>query len=273
MTRVLGRIWLRLLLGGVAVYAVVTVAALRTENPKLLPSVLFLGAFIAPVVFVAWIAERLPGSEIPVTALATCFLVGGLLGTAMASVLEYRVFRDLGRVPMGFVGLIEETVKLIVPLVFYVRGRPRGTAAGVLLGVASGMGFAAFETMGYGLVELRDAAFGLGPTEELLLSRSAAAPFGHGAWTGLVCGMLWRERERTGRTVPGPRVALAFAVAVVLHAQYDDWAENAVLVSLVGLASLALLLVLSRDVRRRTRPATPARPEPAPRPRPSRTPP
>lgn len=256
---ILGPTWLRVLVAGVAVNAIVLVAALRTDNPKLLPSVLFLGAFTAPVVFVAWVAERLPTEEVPLAALARCFVLGGLLGTAMASVLEYRTFRDLGWVPKGLVGLIEETVKLLVPLAFYLRGRLRGEADGLLLGVTAGMGFAAFETMGYGLVTLTDSGARIGPTEELLLSRSAAAPFGHGAWTGLVCAVLWRERERRGRAVVDLRVLAAFAAAVTLHALWDHWADVPVAVAIVGLVSLGLLLLRTREVRR-ARPARPRAP-------------
>ena len=56
---------------------------------------------------------------------------------------------------MFAVGLIEEAAKLIVPLALVlVLRRERHPADGLLIGVASGAGFAVLETMGYAFVVL-----------------------------------------------------------------------------------------------------------------------
>ena len=49
---------------------------------------------------------------------------------------------------MIMVGLIEEAAKLIVPLLVLIFSSTRRSRDGVIIGVASGMGFATLETMG-----------------------------------------------------------------------------------------------------------------------------
>ena len=240
--------WLRVLLGGSAVYALVTAAVLDTDNINLVPLVLLLGASLIPVTFVAYILERLAIRSTLLPALATCFGVGGSLGVAAASVLEYQTLHDLGTLPMVAVGLIEETVKLLVPFFFFVRGRFRGVTDGVLLGVAAGMGFAVMESMGYGLVALIQSHGRIGPAEQLLLLRGLASPVGHAAWTGLICAALWNTRIRTRRARAWAALAASFCAAVALHALWDT-TDSTLVRTGIGLLSGALLVARIRRAR------------------------
>jgi len=119
-----------------------------------------------------------------------------LLGTVVAGSLEYNLAASLGFLPKLGIGLIEESAKLIVPLVFYFLGHYRSEAAGIVLGVATAMSFAALETMGYGFVSLLQSKGNLGVLDEVLLLRGLTSPAGHAAWTGIVCAVLWRERAK-----------------------------------------------------------------------------
>lgn len=105
-----------------------------TSNPNYIPSVILLGAFLAPVTFVAYLYERLPRWEVELPSVAVCFMWGGVLGTVVAGSLEYNLAASLGFLPKLFIGLIEEGAKLIVPLVFYFLGRYRSEVAGIVLG-------------------------------------------------------------------------------------------------------------------------------------------
>jgi protease PrsW len=102
------------------------------SNPNYVPRVILLGAFLVPVTFLTYLYERLPNWEIPLLALAICFLWGRVLG-AVAGTSEYDVARALSILPKRAIGLIEEVAKLIIPLVFYFppsasarRCRPAG---------------------------------------------------------------------------------------------------------------------------------------------------
>jgi protease PrsW len=241
--------WLRALAGGSAIYALVTAASVDTQNIHLVPVVLLLGALLIPVTFVIYVFERLSVQSAVLPALAVCFAAGGSVGVAAASVLEYQALRDLGALPMLAVGLIEESVKLGVPLWLLLRGRFRAPADGVLFGVAAGMGFAALETMGYGLVALIQSGGQIGATEQVLLVRGLISPVGHAAWTGLVCAALWRARATSGRARPWLTVIAAFTVAVALHSLWDATDSIPAHVA-IGMLSGTLLAVQIRDVRR-----------------------
>jgi RsiW-degrading membrane proteinase PrsW (M82 family) len=242
--------WLRTLGAGLALYAIVTVATVATDNVHLVPSVLMLGALLIPVTFVVYVFERLSITADVVPALATCFVAGGLVGTAAAALLEYGTLRGLGALPLLAVGLIEESVKLVFPLVLFVRRRFLAPSAGVLFGVAAGMGFASFESMGYGLAELIQSRGRIGATEALLAVRGLISPAGHAAWTGLVCAALWRARARRPHAPAYPWIAAAFLAAVALHTLWD--ATDFIPVrGAVAITSIALLATQLRALRRR----------------------
>ena len=81
-----------------------------------------LGAFLVPVTFVTYLYGRLPDWEIPLPTLAVCFLRGEVLGTVVVGTLEYDLAKSLGFVPKLGIGLIEESAKPMMPLVFYFLG-------------------------------------------------------------------------------------------------------------------------------------------------------
>ena len=259
--RVLRRRWFQIFASGLVLLYLVERTLVATSDPNYVPSVILLGAFLVPVTFLTYLYERLPDWDVPLPALAVCFLWGGGLGTVVAGTLEYDVVRALGLLPKLFIGFIEESAKLIVPLIFYFLGRYRSEAAGIVLGVATAAGFAGLETMGYGFVTLLQSRGNLGILDEVLILRGLTSPAGHLAWTGLVCAVLWRERLKAGHAVLNWRVLGAFLTAVVLHALWDTFAGargvtfvgflSVELVSLlIALISLILLIRRVREARR-----------------------
>jgi RsiW-degrading membrane proteinase PrsW (M82 family) len=236
-----GRGWLRTLAGGLALYALLTVATARTANVHLVPSVLVLGAVLVPVTFVTFVFERVDVTRESLPAVAASFAVGGGVGVASAALLEYDTLRDLGALPILAVGVIEESCKLLVPVFLVVSGRFPAPRYGVLFGVAAGMGFAALETMGYGLVALIQSRGQIGVVEEVLFLRGVLSPVCHAAWTGIVTAALWRF---TGPHSRG-RLAAAFGAAVLLHAAWDSTVTVAPHVA-IGLVSAALLVTQLR---------------------------
>jgi protease PrsW len=253
----LRRGWLRVFVGGLVLLFLVERTLVATSNPNFFPSVILLGAFLVPVTILAYLYETFADWEVPLPALAVCFMWGGALGTVIAGTLEYDLARSLGFLPKLLVGLIEESAKLVVPLAFYFLGRYRSEAAGIVLGVATAAGFAGLETMGYGFVALLQSKANLGLLDEVLILRGLTSPAGHLAWTGLVAAVLWRERLRAGRPTVNGRVLVAFLTAVVLHALWDTFAGvkgTGATGSLVGwlgslLVAAASLVLLIRRVR------------------------
>jgi protease PrsW len=212
--------WFQIAVGGIVLFGVAEIALVTTGNPLFFPTVILLGAFVIPVTFVTYFYEYVRDRDISLPLLTTCFVVGGILGVITAGIIEYGTLRNMGVASLFGIGLIEETVKLIFPVVMFVAWKYRHEADGLLFGVAAGMGFAALETMGYALVNFIQSGGNVGILQQVLLIRGLQSPSGHAAWTGFVCAVLWRHRQQTGHPF-GLSVIGAFLVAVVLHALWD----------------------------------------------------
>ena len=217
------RWWFQIFFVGLVLLFLVERALVGTRDPLYISSVILLGSFLIPVTFVTYLYGRLPDWDVPLPALAACFVWGGTIGTILAGTLEYDLLRRMEVVLLLGIGLIEESAKLIFPLIFYFLGRYRSEADGIILGVSTAMGFAALETMGYSLVAFLQSQGDLRVLNEVLLVRGLLSPAGHGAWTGLVCAVLFRERLRAGHAVLNWRIAGAFLTAVVLHTLWDTF--------------------------------------------------
>ncbi len=238
--------WLGVLVVGVAAYLLVLRTLVATENLNFFPSLILLGSIVVPAAVLVYAASSGRQVVVPTSLIALVAVLGGVIGTVAAGTLEYDTLRRLGALPMIGVGLIEESAKLIVPVVVLIFVRNRGPQAGVIIGVASGMGFATLETMGYGFSALLSSG-SIVDVEQTLLLRALLSPAGHVAWTGLTAAALWRvpTAKRKGRAVAV--VLGTFAGTVLLHAAWDGF--NSLVVHLVvGIISFgALLLVIRRS--------------------------
>jgi len=267
--------WLQVLIVGLALFGATDLTIRLTGNPIMLPTVMMIGAFLVPVVFVTYFYRQddlldrgAHGGNILPT-LAACALFGGLIGTLAAGLLEYTTLSTNSPWRVAWVGPIEEFTKMIVPAVLFVvvRKRFRSEMDGLLFGVAAGMSFAALETMGYELVVLIGSQ-DLATLNETILVRGLVAPAGHAAWTGIIAATLWRERERTGRWF-GPVVLGFFLLAASLHSLWDFASSGSAAVIVgsyvaIGGASLALLIWRFREARRvAAPPPAPVLPGPA----------
>lgn len=240
------RRWFQTLISGLIALFLIERVLVNTQNINFVPSVILLGAFLVPVTFVIYLYERLPDWDVPLSPLVICFIWGGVLGTVIAGTLEYDAARSLGFLPKLGVGLIEESSKLVVPLIFYFLGRYRSESAGIILGVSTAMGFAALETMGYAFVTLLKTN-NLAALDEILLIRGLLSPTGHAAWTGFVAAVIWRERLLAGHAVLNFKIVRAFIAVVVLHALWDTFNSVKItnIVQFISLESLSLLVAIT----------------------------
>ncbi|MEW1777469.1 PrsW family intramembrane metalloprotease [Streptomyces sp. NPDC086777] len=220
--RIRAGLWRRCLGGGLALWALTAVVTYTTKNTTLLPTLILLGSFLVPVVFVLWAYER-HGRDLGVSAVLGSFLTGGTLGVLGASVMESYLVRPSWGM-FVCVGLIEEAVKLGA-LVFVLRRLPgiRGMRAGLVLGAAVGFGFAALESAGYAFdAAVSTEGVDLRALIETEILRGVVAPFGHGLWTAIAGGVLLSFRRPNGRfRVTAPVVATCLGVAL-LHALWDS---------------------------------------------------
>jgi RsiW-degrading membrane proteinase PrsW (M82 family) len=253
--RFIAQRWFQVLSGGVVLFFAAEQGLKFTGNPNLIPTVILVGATVIPIAFVSYFfsAERTVDrdrhGEISLPLVSLSVFLGGAVGVIAAGVIEYSTLTKLNISTIFGVAVIEEAAKLIVPGFIFAYSRYRSRADGLLFGVATGMGFAALETMGYGMVALIRSRGDVGGLEEILLVRGLLSPLGHAAWTGIVCSVLWGARERTGRAL-GLTIIPAFAMAVLLHAMWNlASTAGSVTVTYVGYAiigSVSLAIILQQ---------------------------
>ena len=235
--------WLLILPIGVVTYILVLTTMSQTQNLNLFPSLLLVGSLTVPlaVLMLAYdTVEHAPGSG---TLIGLTAVGGGFAGVIAGSYFEYTTLKQLPWLGMLGVGVIEETAKLIVPVLVLLVVGVRSHGLGVVLGIASGAGFAVLETMGYGFSALLASQGNLDVVDRTLLLRALLSPACHVAWTGMVCFALWRllDQPRPRFAVPGVIGAWLFAVA--LHTAWDAtgslWLHIGVAtISVVGLVAI-----------------------------------
>lgn len=263
--RALSRWWLRLawiptLLFGVIAYLIALQSLVTTQNPILFPTLLFIGAITVPasvLMLVYGLGQRVGRDGVLVVATA---VVGGIVGVISAGQLESMfVPSGPGASPVATyltVAVIEETVKMIVPVAIFLFLRRRSQSLGVVLGIAAGAGFAVLETMGYGFTVLLATSGNLAVVDQTLMLRALLAPASHVAWTGIIAAALWRTADPHKQYRWSVLVG-AVVAAIGLHTAWD--AANSVVVQfVVALTSLAVLVVAVVAGLRSQRAAAPA---------------
>lgn len=249
--------WLPTLLVGVGLFELVRRALIDTGNPNLLPALILLGAAVIPAAFVAFVYGRRLGYDVSGLLLAFTALVGGVVGVVLAGVWEYHALIRLGALPTLAVGFAEETAKLLIPAAVLLFVGYRRPANGLLLGVASGAGFAALETMGYAFVTLIETRGDLGTVDDVLLLRGLLSPAAHMAWTGLTAAALWEAAARRWQARALVRFVVVYLVAVALHATWDT-VHTGVAYIVLACIGLGLLIATTHHLAREDRQGVPA---------------
>ncbi len=212
--------WWQVLLIAFGLYMAGLVILFFTDNPTLFPTVAMLGSFMIPVTYVAFFYDHRHLSRLTLPTISLSFLYGGLLGVFAASLLEPLFIRNLNFVTAFEVGIIEECVKILGVLVIARRWGHDSELDGLILGAAAGMGFAALESMGYAFVALLASGGNLSATVVITLVRGLLSPLGHGTWTAILVGALFRASRggdfRLTRAVLG-----AYLTVVILHGLWD----------------------------------------------------
>ena len=235
--------WLWVLLAGIGTYLLLLRTLVVTQNPNFFPSLILLGSIVVPttvLTFAATGGKR--GIRVNAATVVFTVIAGGILGTVAAGTLEYDALRTLAALPMIMVAFIEEASKILVPAAVLLINRRLYWPAAVVLGIASGTGFATLETMGYGFTALLSG--GLAALDETLLLRALLAPAGHVAWTGLSVGAIGRIRGTSHRSRAIFVAIAVFVAVVILHAVWDASSSSLVRIVVALLSFIALMLTL-----------------------------
>jgi len=244
------RHWLRVLIVGAILFVIATVVLFLTGNPNLYPTVILVGNFLIPVVFVAFLYDHQHLSTLSFPTIAMSFVLGGVLGVLGASILEPLLLPaptnpgdGLTLTSALMIGLIEEGCKIVAVIWLARRWQHTQEMDGLLLGAAAGMGFAALESTGYAFTTLIVSQGQVSTSIIETVLRGLLAPFGHGAWTAILGAVLFRTSGPHRFRLTG-QVLLTYLLVVALHGLWDGLPRVRYLVLPPGLpVSLASIVL------------------------------
>jgi RsiW-degrading membrane proteinase PrsW (M82 family) len=256
-----GRGWLRALVLGAVLFVAATAIMLLTGNLNLYPTVILIGNFLVPIVFVAFLYDHQQISVIAPETVASSFCLGGILGVLGASILESLLLPASPNPTQGLslsgafaIGLIEEGCKIAVLAFLARRMRHDSQMDGLLLGGAVGMGFAAFESTGYAFMALLLSHGYVGASILETIIRGLLAPFGHGVWTGILGAVLFHQSRPNRFRITGSLI-LTYLFVSILHGFWDglsntvfvlippgiSFSITTLIIGVIGLATLSVL--------------------------------
>ena len=212
--------WIKVLSTAAVFYVLLLVAYLLTDNSNLIPTLVMVGNFMVPVAFVAFLYERRHLSRLTMPTVSLAFLYGGLVGVIAASLLEPFFISQLDLGAILKVGFIEEFAKILGVLVIARHRRHDSEMAGLILGAAVGMGFAALESTGYAFTAFLESHGSISTTVGVTLIRGLFSPLGHGTWTAILASVLFFE-SRGGHFRIDLKVIGAYLLVSILHAMWD----------------------------------------------------
>jgi RsiW-degrading membrane proteinase PrsW (M82 family) len=232
---------------GLVLWVLAVIVTAITGNVILLPTVILLGSFTVPVTGVFYVFEHEPHEIVTADRIIMAFLVGGVLGTLAASLVESWLLPAAGVFQYILVGLIEELVKGLALIAIAWRLHRYVTRDGFVLGTAVGLGFAAFESSGYALVSLFTPQ-GLSLSNIVMTEalRGLLAPVGHGLWTAILGAAIFSVASRRGHIRITGLVIGAYLLVSVLHGLWDSMQAIALVLTLFFTATAHQIALLQQ---------------------------
>jgi protease PrsW len=209
-----------ILTGGVASALFLTLAV--TGNPNLVPVTLLAMSVVVPTTLICYLVSIYDRTGISLRTLALTFLSGGTVG-----ILATMALALVGGVLSGgilllpiFAGIWEEPAKLAATAFRWRHPAYDRPMDGLILGTVAGLGFAVFETAGYGFTALIDG--GMSELFYVLVIRGLLSPFGHGLWSGMVAAAFWQSGRSLRRALRLKTFPVTIGIAIGLHAMWNS---------------------------------------------------
>ena len=235
------------------------------QAPNLLPGVILLGSFAAPMAICVFFFECNAPRNVSLFAIVRMFVWGGVLSLIATFVLHSFAGDWDDRIGAPFAGLTEEPAKLAAVVLLGSLPRYRWTLNGMCLGAAVGAGFAAFESAGFAMQIL--LAGGDDRMIENIAVRGVLAPLAHVVWTAISAGALWRVkggRPFEFRMLFERRCLAPVVTVMILHALWNSeipaWFPSISGYAILGVVAWTIVIGMLLGGLREVREATPVRP-------------
>ena len=235
---------------------------------RYVPIAIVAAALLIPLLYLAYFYDVAIYEDEPIWVLGATFLLGAILG-AGASLYFYPLIVKYERIGLApettfiwltgvIVPIVGQLLMLVGPLMlFFTRRRFNEVLDGLSFGVASGLGYAAAQSIVYSWLLIVGRFQQTGPATSWALPTlriSVLVPLLYAATTGLICAVLWLRRDPQSPTKPlGVLASLPVAVLIALVAQVvpalgNDLVGGLIIALLWYGATLLVMLLLVRHV-------------------------
>jgi RsiW-degrading membrane proteinase PrsW (M82 family) len=195
------------------------------HNKAVIPVWMIFGSFTLAAAFLTVFIRRLgSGTTLTPRFLLLAFLAGGLGSILIGGSFDTLTINLLGR-PTGLLlaGVVEEAAKAILVVIICWRLPDKTIRNGLIVGGTVGLGFGAFEDLGYALTPFIGHAF---TSHDVLMSartqlfRVLVGPVGHPLWSALLSAAIFAA-ARNGKFRPNIGVIAAYLGVALSHGMWD----------------------------------------------------
>lgn len=217
-------LFMRMVIASLVLYFLFWVGWKQFTNTNLLPGLMMIGSFAIPISTLVLFMELNVRRNVSLYMVVRLAFLGGILSLLITSVIDnlvgYGLLPNSGYLSLlgaSAAGPMEETAKVLAMVVVARAAKYKYKLNGLLVGAAVGVGFAAFESMGYALNFFTNGTIGgtietiaterskdlevaknLGVLQgadamlDVIVVRGILSPLGHIVWSAIAGCALWR---------------------------------------------------------------------------------
>lgn len=246
-------LFMRMMIASLVVYFLFWAGWKQFENPYLLPGLMMVGSFAVPISALVLFMELNVRRNVSLYMVVRLAFLGGILSLLITLAIDN--LASCGMLPnsdfgASSAGPMEETAKVLAMVAVARAAKYKYRLNGLLVGAAVGVGFAAFESMGYALNLFTDGTVagtiktiatekskdlevaknigvltGADVMLDVVVVRGILSPLGHIVWSAIAGCALWRvingQRFRWGMLCDERFIRLLL-VPVVLHMVWNS---------------------------------------------------
>lgn len=250
-------LFMRMMIASLVVYFLFWAGWKQFANPNLLPGLMMVGSFAVPISALVLFMELNVRRNVSLYMVVRLAFLGGILSLLITLAIDN--LANCGLLPnsellssfgASSAGPMEETAKVLAMVAVARAAKYKYRLNGLLVGAAVGVGFAAFESMGYALNLFTDGTIagtietiatekskdldvaknigvltGADVMLDVVVVRGILSPLGHIVWSAIAGCALWRvingQRFRWGMLCDERFIRLLL-VPVVLHMVWNS---------------------------------------------------
>ncbi|MBD5522454.1 MAG: PrsW family intramembrane metalloprotease [Lachnospiraceae bacterium] len=245
-------LFMRIFVALMLTFGFLYICAAQLKNFNTISGLLFLGAAVLPLSILTLMYETNTPKNISMFDVIKMFFAGSATALLLTTI-TFNVF-PIGQLSYSgavIVGFIEESVKLLVIIIFIKLIDPKYILNGLLIGAAVGAGFSVFESTGYAFRFYLLNGGNIDYLTDIILLRAWSSLGSHTIWSAIAGGGLLAaktDKPFSFKFLYNPGFLSNFIVSLIFHSVWNcpfmDSGNN-VYIKLIVLIILAWTILLS----------------------------